>query len=116
MEKPNSFLQLLGLVRRANQLVTGEGFVLKAIRNQSISVVILASDAGPSSMKKLSDKAAFYHVDLITAFTKEQLSQATGMNRSAYGVKDPGFARKLNELVNTKGEWRYGQKANLRIS
>ncbi|WP_252898879.1 L7Ae/L30e/S12e/Gadd45 family ribosomal protein [Secundilactobacillus odoratitofui] len=65
------------MVRRANQLVTGEGFVLKAIQGQSIAVAIIASDTGASSMKKLRDKAAFYHVDLITAFTKEQLSQAT---------------------------------------
>lgn len=99
MTKPEAFLQLLGLVRRANQLVTGEGFVLKAIRSQTVSVVILASDAGPTSAKKIKDKAAFYHIDLITAFTKDQLIQATGMNRTAFGVKDKGFAKKLIELV-----------------
>ncbi|MTV81283.1 L7Ae/L30e/S12e/Gadd45 family ribosomal protein [Secundilactobacillus folii] len=104
MARPDAFLQLLGLVRRANQLVSGEEFVLKAIRAQSISVAVVASDTGASSLKKLRDKATFYHVDLITTFSKEQLSQATGMNRTAYGVKNPGFARKLIELVNVKGE------------
>lgn len=99
-----AFLQLLGLARRANQLETGENLVLKAIRNQKVAVVILASDAGQASAKKLRDKAAFYHVDFIESFTKNELSQATGMNRSAYGVKDPGFARKLMALVNTEGE------------
>lgn len=100
MEKPNAFLQLLGLARRARQLETGEDFVLKAIRNNSIQLVIIASNTGQTSAKKLRDKASYYHIPLIDRYTKSDLSQATGMSRTAYGVKDPGFARKLSTLVN----------------
>lgn len=96
-------LQLLGLIRRASQLVTGENMVLQAIRNQSVAVVILASDAGPTSAKKIRDKASYYKIELIESFTKEQLSEATGMARTVLAVKDPGFSKKLLELTKTKG-------------
>lgn len=96
-------LQLLGLIRRASQLVTGENMVLKAIRNQSVTLVLLANDAGPTSAKKIRDKANFYNIAIISAFTKAELSNATGLERTVLAVKNPGFSKKLLELTKTEG-------------
>lgn len=94
---------MLGLSRRAGQLVTGENLVLQAIRNNSVALVVLASDAGPTSAKKIRDKAKFYEVPLIEAWTKATISQATGLQRTVLAVKDSGFAQKILSLTTTKG-------------
>ncbi|MCM2436591.1 hypothetical protein EFS54_00160 [Periweissella beninensis] len=88
-------LQLLGLIRRANALITGEELVVGAIRNKKAKLVLLASDAGKNTTKKISDKAQFYEITVIRDFTREQLSNATGMARSVYAVTNPGFAKKI---------------------
>lgn len=92
-------LQLLGLVRRAGKLITGETFVLAAIRNGSAKLVLLASDAGSSSQKQFRDKAASYEVALNETFTKDQLSTAIGSARTVIAITDPGFVRKLQQLL-----------------
>ncbi len=46
-------LNLLGLARRANKLVTGQDLVLAAIRKQKVALVFLAHDGGASSQKKI---------------------------------------------------------------
>lgn len=96
-------LQLLGLIRRSNQLVTGEFKVLKAIRSQSVMLVLLANDTGPTSAKKIRDKADFYNVTLISIFNKIDMSNAIGFNRTVVAVKSPGFSKKILELTKIKG-------------
>ncbi|HIW72214.1 MAG TPA: ribosomal L7Ae/L30e/S12e/Gadd45 family protein [Candidatus Levilactobacillus faecigallinarum] len=92
-------LQLLGLVRRAGKLVTGESFVLAAVRDQSAKLVLMASDAGASSQKQFRDKTTSYGVALDESFTKDQLSTAIGSSRTVIAITDPGFVRKLQQLL-----------------
>ena len=93
-------LGLLGLARRARQLVSGEAIVLKNIQTNQAKFVFLAQDAGQATKKKFIDKCNFYQVPYSQSFTKSQLSQATGQARTVIGVVQTGFARKFEELMN----------------
>ncbi|WP_076462100.1 L7Ae/L30e/S12e/Gadd45 family ribosomal protein [Limosilactobacillus caccae] len=92
-------LNLLGLARRARQLQSGEGIVIKNIQTQQAKFVFLAADAGKASAKKITDKCKFYGIPFSTAYTKDQLSQATGQSRTVFCVMQSGFARKFEELL-----------------
>lgn len=92
-------LNLLGLARRANKLVTGQDLVLAAIRKQKVALVFLAHDGGAGSQKKFTDKAHFYQIPLVTDFTRDELTNATGMARSVIGVSDQGFAKQMKAYL-----------------
>ena len=99
INKQQQTLNLLGLARRARQLQSGEGIVIKAIQTQKAKFVFLASDTGAASAKKITDKCQYYHVPYTQKFTKSQLSQATGQHRTVFCVMQSGFARKFEELL-----------------
>lgn len=92
-------LNLLGLITKAGKLVNGEERTVEAIRNKKAKVVFIAEDAGTSTFKKITDKAAFYEVYLIKNYNKRELSIATGSeNRVVLAVTDKGFANKCIDL------------------
>lgn len=93
-------LNLLGLAQRAGQLKSGEQTVIKAIRTNQASLVVLASDTGQATAKKVNDKCRFYKVKLTTVFTAEEISTAIGAKRKLLAVTQPGFAKKMTSLLN----------------
>ncbi|WP_367341762.1 YlxQ-related RNA-binding protein [Limosilactobacillus sp.] len=95
----NQVLSLLGLARRARQIETGEGTVLKAIRKGKSQLVFLASDAGAATAKELTDKCNYYHVALVRQFTASELSDAIGMTRKIISVNQAGFANKMKKIM-----------------
>lgn len=99
MNNEQKVLNLLGLTRRAGELISSEDIVLKAIKNQKVAFVFIAKDAGASTSKKFQDKCKFYKIAYDLSFTKEQLNQATGQQRTIYGVTQNGFAKKFKELL-----------------
>ena len=93
------------MAQRANKLISGEGFCVDAIRNHEAYVILLASDAGINTTKKIIDKANFYQVKVINCFTSSELSKAIGKNnRMVIGVTDPGFAKKIKEIGELNGK------------
>lgn len=92
-------MNLLGMARRAQKVVSGEATVLKAIQTQSVRLVFLVQDAGSATSKKFNDKCAYYNVPLNQSFTKLELSQAIGQSRTVIGITQSGFARKFEELL-----------------
>ncbi|MDT8950131.1 YlxQ-related RNA-binding protein [Lacticaseibacillus paracasei] len=92
-------LNLLGLARRASRLVTGDNLVLGAIRSREAKLVYVANDASANTRKKFSDKSSYYEVPLVTEFSKMELSQAIGSDRSIIAVVDAGFAKKMQQLL-----------------
>lgn len=92
-------LSLLGLARRAGQLVSGESTVIQVIRNGEAQLVFFASDGGSATAKKVADKCHYYHVALVTAYDADQLSQAIGAKRKLIAVTQPGFAKKMTSLL-----------------
>ncbi|MGH1817489.1 YlxQ-related RNA-binding protein [Enterococcus casseliflavus] len=92
-------LNMLGLAMRAGKLVTGEEMTLKEIRNENAALVIVASDAGKNTQKKIKDKSSYYEIPLLDAFSADEISAAIGKSRMVIGILDQGFARKVQELI-----------------
>ena len=67
-------LNLLGIARRAGELVTGEEMVLKSIQHGQTKLVFLAQDAGTTTQKKFRDKCQSYQVTLCQRYTRTELS------------------------------------------
>lgn len=99
MNNDQKILNLLGLARRAGKLEAGEDMALKAIRNGKASLVFFASDGGPSTLKKFTDKTTSYDVPMCTRFSKAQLADATGMPRTVLAVANRGFAKKMRQYL-----------------
>lgn len=106
MNEKQQLLQLLGLARRAGKIVSGEAFVLAQLKSHKIKLVFLASDTAQKTADKIKAKCCSYQVEVIDLFDRQKLSAATNLARSAIGITDEGFARKvlqvLKKLVETK--------------
>ena len=96
-------LNLLGLAMRAGQLGTGEEGVLKEIRGNKARLVLIATDAGASTHKRIQDKTRYYEIPFYDGFTQAELSHAIGRSRTTIAVMDAGFAKKLKELLQSEG-------------
>lgn len=101
----DKLLNTLGLVKRANKLVTGEEFVLQKIKSQRARIVFLANDAGKNTTKRITDKCKFYNVKLITLYNTDELNKAIGLeNRKVIAINDANFAKMINKKLEEKGE------------
>lgn len=94
-------LNLLGMAMRAGKLISGEELTIADIRAQKVNIVFVATDASENTIKKIQDKSSFYHVPCITEFNQAELSHAIGRSRMIVGVRDKGFAKKLQELLSS---------------
>lgn len=96
----NNFFQVLGLAQRARKLTLGEEFVLQAVRNGQAKLVILATDAGKNTTKKMMDKCSTYQVPILQFGTRVDLGTAVGKGeRVVMAVTDLGFCQMLRGLV-----------------
>lgn len=92
----NGYLKLLGLAYRARKCVLGEEAIVQSIRKQEVKCVVLASDIGKHTRKKIINKCKTYNVPFVIADHREILSSAIGQTgRVAIGIIDQGFAEKI---------------------
>src|SRR5699024_11137677 len=94
-------LNLLGLITKAGKLVNGEERTVEAIRNKNAKVVFIAEDAGASTFKKVTDKAAYYEVYLIKKYNKRELRIATGRENSV--IQDIKKKNNKKQMRKAKG-------------
>lgn len=95
-------LSMLGMCQRANRLVSGEDMSLTLIKKSQAKLVFLASDAGPNTKKRITDKSKTYQVRLVNDFSSDELSDAIGkINRKVVAIKDIGFAKKMISLLDS---------------
>ncbi len=97
--KKQKILNLVGLAQRAGRLVSGEEFVVEAIRKQRVKLVFLANDAAGNLSKKITDKSKTYQVEVVTAFSTLELSAAVGKARKVLAVTDAGFTKKMRSIM-----------------
>ncbi len=102
ISRDEQILNLLGLAMRAGKLVLGSDSTLTAIRGNKVQMAFFPSDGGQSQRKKFADKSNFYNVTLIQDYTKTQLTDAIGVNRSIFAIADRGFSRKIQQLILEK--------------
>lgn len=102
-DKEHQIFGLLGLARRARQVVDGQDKVFAAIANGTAKLVILSEDAGENGRKKVIDKTTFYRVPVRIFGSKAALGAAIGRREvAAVAVLEDGFARKLEERFGEK--------------
>ena len=91
-------LNNLGLAKSARGLITGEDKVVEKIRSKEAFLVILASDTGTSTTKKIKDKTSFYNIPLNCEHTSSELSHALGeTNVHVVAILNRGFAKLLEK-------------------
>jgi ribosomal protein L7Ae-like RNA K-turn-binding protein len=96
----NSYLNLIGLANKAGKCSTGEETIVKDIKSERAKLVLLASDTGPQTRKKITDKCKSYNVPFEIAADSETLSHAIGkQKRVAVAILDAGFANKIKSLL-----------------
>ncbi len=103
--RPDRFLGLLGLCRRAGRVVIGAPLVGLSLRSgKAPALVLLAADASAGSAKKMQTKCNFYKVPLLCVpYTGEALAHAVGKGGpvAALAVMDAGIA---GELLKSSGK------------
>lgn len=93
------FLTLLGLALRAGKLEVGEVPVHTALAHGKAKAVYLAADAAENTADKLRRHLGNTPCRVLSA-DKSRLGSALGRKTCALAaVTDPGFARRLEELL-----------------
>lgn len=101
--KKNNYLNMLGLAYRAGKCSLGEEAIVKDIQTSRAKLVLLASDIGAQTRKKLINKCAYYNVPYAIIDDRDTLSKAIGKTqRVAVAILDDGFAAKLKTLLSGK--------------
>lgn len=96
----NKVITLLGFAKKSGAIAVGEQSCLKAIKSNKTELVFLASDAGPNTQKRITDKCKYYNVQLNTSYDKKTLGQAIGYTeRIVIGILDPNFLRGFKKIL-----------------
>ena len=89
----------LGLMKRSGNVSYGETLI-EDIRKNKVFAVVIASDTGETSKKKIIDKSIFYKVPYFVVSSKEEISKAVGLgNISSVGIKSIGGANKIIKMM-----------------
>ena len=102
--RPDRFLRMLGLCRRAGRCIIGSAQVFASMRKDPPLLVIAAGTASPASAKKIRTMCAYYQVPLLVSpYTGEALAAAVGKDSAvaAVGIRDARFAE---ELIKSSGK------------
>ncbi len=96
---------LFGLAQKAGKIASGDAKVQKTVKAGQAKLLIIAKNASDLTQKSYRDMASFYHVNLIAAFTKQELGRAVGKGeRAALVVIDEGFSKAMCKEFNQMGE------------
>ena len=86
-------------MKRSGNVSYGETLI-EDIRKNKVFAVIIATDTGETSKKKIIDKSKFYKVPYFEISSKEELSKAVGLNNiSSIGIKSIGGANKIINMM-----------------
>ena len=84
---------------RSGNVSYGETLI-EDIRKNKVFTVIISTDMGETSKKKIVDKCTFYQIPYFTILDKVSLSKAVGKgNISSVGVKSIGGANKIINML-----------------
>ncbi|MEN1966836.1 YlxQ family RNA-binding protein [Lentibacillus sp. N15] len=99
MQKSN-YLNMIGLAYRARKCSLGEETIVKDIQQGRAKLILLASDIGPQTRKKITDKCKTYNIPFRIVDDRHTLSHAIGKTqRVAVAILDAGFAAKIKSLL-----------------
>jgi|GEM_PF-467662 len=93
-------LKTLGLAYSIRKCAVGEEQALLSVQSRKSSLVLLASDAGLNTSKRISDKSKTYGVSISRAFSSAELSHALGKeNRMVVSINSRDFAKLIQEAL-----------------
>ena len=95
-------LSMMGLCRRAGQMVIGADLVTKKLPSKKIRLVIYAENSSPNTEKRILDKCKFYNVPVLKAeLSSEEIGRAVGKEGlvCVLGIEDQGFSSELTNLL-----------------
>lgn len=96
----NRYLNLVGLAKRAGKCRVGEDGIIRDIQRSQAKLVLLTSDIGVQTKKRLTDKCKAYAIPVFIVHETDVLSKAIGsQNRVAVAILDDGFAKGIKELL-----------------
>lgn len=102
----DKLLSMIGLAYKAGKIKFGAEGVIESIRGRyKPGLVLLASDASPNSVKKVTDGCTFHKVPLMTAYVTKQEIGHVLKGRSdvaCVAVTDVGFASAISNLITSK--------------
>ncbi len=96
---------MIGLCKKAGRLISGVPLVCDALRDGRVHLVVFASTAAQNSVKRVSDKAAFYEMPCVSVdATPEELAKSIGKTGAvaAIGIADIGFAEAIRKIIDGK--------------
>ena len=99
--KQKQHLNILGLAYRARKCSIGEDVIVKDIQHKRAKLVLLASDTGPHTRKKMMNKCKTYEIPIVILNdSRSELAHAIGKSqRVAVAILDQGFATKIQSLL-----------------
>lgn len=103
----NLHLNTIRICIKAKKISFGET-MLYDIRSNKAKAVVIATNAGEASLKKITDKCKSFNVFFIKMFTKEELYDLFHKNISSFAITDENLAKKFIENLN-KGGLHYGK-------
>lgn len=87
---------LLGLARKAGQLINGFAKVEAGLKAGTVKMLITASDAAADGRKKLGHKAEVQNIPILSVLSADELTMALGRENVIHaGLTDAGWASKL---------------------
>ena len=97
------FLDLLGLCRRAGKLSGGHDAAFGAIQHGKAAACFLTADAS-ERLKAEFQRTVRYHGRRVPLYeldgTRADIASATGSGFAVFTADDPGFAKRLIQLLN----------------
>lgn len=103
--------KFFGLIRRAGKLEVGDMAVTSALQNHKVKAVLMASDSGGNTKKRIESISSDAHVPVVvTPWEKSLFSHSIGRdNVAVVGITDLGFAaammQKLSEEYPDRQEY-----------
>lgn len=109
-EREKRLLSTAGFARRAGKIAMGTQLICEAMRKKEVLLVIEASDTSDNTHKRITDKAAFYHVPHLRLSTVNSSMMGAAFGKSgllsAVGITEEGFVRACRKYLpaETLGE------------
>lgn len=95
----------LGLATKAGKEVSGEETCERALKAEKVCLVIVSADASENTRKKFKDMCSYRNVPIRFFGQRDMLGRFSGKEaRTVVAVTDPGFAGRLQEMIDGCGK------------
>lgn len=96
----DSFLNFLGMTKKAGKLLEGYNKCEDAIKRRKVSLVVLSKDISENSKEKFVKYCDTYNVSLVQSYSKWQLGSALGKEEiNVLGITDANMSNHLKVLL-----------------